>query len=117
LFDPGVIRTKVTARHEEADTVYPLLLLVESLLLGFHPWEPVAQLAPGSFVLLMVAVGTAVALYLLRGPGLWPGDLATATARAMRRKSARMPVVTLCAPDAAGRPRPRAPGVGPSAAR
>ena len=118
LFDPRSDPVEdMTTRQEEADTVYSLLLLMESLLLGFHPWEPVAQLAPGSFVLLMVAVGAVVALYFLRGTGLCSGDLVTVTARAMRRRSARMPVVTLCAPDAAGRPRPRAPGVALSAAR
>ncbi|WP_238347168.1 DUF6412 domain-containing protein, partial [Nocardiopsis dassonvillei] len=37
--------------------------------------------------------------------------------RAMRRRSARLPVLTLCDPDAAGRPRPRAPGAALPAAR
>lgn len=97
--------------------MYPLFLLMEFLLLGFQPLELAAALAPAAFVLLAVALSVAVALYFLRGAGLRSGDTATVTARAMRRRSARMPVVALCDPDAAGRPRPRAPGVALPAAR
>ena len=97
--------------------MYPLFLLMEFLLLGFQPLEPAAGLSPGSCVLLLVVVGAAVALYFLRGTGLCPGDTTTTASRGMRHRSARMPVVTLCDPDAAGRPRPRAPGAALLAAR
>lgn len=97
--------------------MYPFFLLMEFLALGFQPLELAAAFAPSSFVLLVVAVGAVVSLYFLRGAGLWPGDSATTTARAMRHRSACLPVVTLCDPDAAGRPRPRAPGAALSAAR
>ncbi|PDP85868.1 hypothetical protein CQJ94_19145 [Glycomyces fuscus] len=93
-----------------------LLAFFEILMLGVVPAEflPV----PGSLALLVAAVGAAVACYVLRGTGPCPaGDTAAGAVRAMRRRSARLPVLTLRDPDAAGRPRPRAPGAALPAAR
>ncbi|WP_017569506.1 DUF6412 domain-containing protein [Nocardiopsis halotolerans] len=93
-----------------------LLAFFEFLMLGVVPAELLP--VPGSLVLLFAAVGVAVAWYVLRGtsPGT-EGDTATGAAHAMRRRSARLPVLTLRDPDAAGRPRPRAPGAALPAAR
>ncbi|MCY9786254.1 DUF6412 domain-containing protein [Nocardiopsis sp. EMB25] len=92
-----------------------LLALLEFLLLGLFPTELVPE--PGSLVLL-AALGAALALHVLCGIGPWPAaDAASTVARAMRRRSERLPVLTLCDPDAAGRPRPRAPGAALPAAR
>ncbi|WP_017585879.1 DUF6412 domain-containing protein [Nocardiopsis ganjiahuensis] len=96
-----------------------LLPLFEFLTFGFLPGDlPLPGADGGALTLLVVAVGAALALLVLRGTALWPvGDTATGAAHAMRRRSKKLPVLTLCDPDAAGRPRPRAPGTGPSAAR
>lgn len=84
-----------------------LLFLAELLLVGPGPdLLPSAPLA-----LLFVVVGTAVAWYLAYGPAAVPaGDTTAGRTGAMRRRSDRSPVPALCDPDAAGRPRPRAPG-------
>lgn len=93
-----------------------LLALFEFLMLGAVPVDLLP--APGSLVLLVAAVGTAVVWCVLRGTGPAPaGDTATGTALAMRHRSARVPVLALRDPDAAGRPRPRAPGAALPAAR
>ncbi|MFI6575588.1 DUF6412 domain-containing protein [Nocardiopsis sp. NPDC050513] len=85
-----------------------LLAVAEALLLGLFPTELVPL--PGAFALL-AAVGAVLALHFLGALAPWPAaDSASAVARAMRRRSKRLPVLTLCDPDAAGRPRPRAPG-------
>ncbi len=96
-----------------------LLPLFEFLALGFLPTDlPLPGAGGGALTLLVVAVGAALALLALRGMSLWPvGDTATGAAHAMRRRSRTLPVLSLCDPDAAGRPRPRAPGAAPSAAR
>lgn len=89
-----------------------LIPLFEFLLLGTLPTEILALGPQGpTLVLVAVAVGTALTWMVLRGTALWPvGDSATGAGHAMRRRSARLPVLTLRDPDAAGRPRPRAPG-------
>ncbi|GAA1005814.1 DUF6412 domain-containing protein [Nocardiopsis tropica] len=93
-----------------------LLAFFEFLMVGFVPSELLP--APGSLALLVAAVGAAIALFVLHGTALWPvGDTATGAAHAMRRRSARLPVLTFRDPDAAGRPRPRAPGAALPAAR
>ncbi|WP_116246454.1 DUF6412 domain-containing protein [Nocardiopsis sp. FIRDI 009] len=92
-----------------------LITVFELLLLGPFPTELVPP--PGSLALL-AAVGAALALYVLHGLRPRPvRDAATTAARAMRRRSDRLPVPTLRDPDAAGRPRPRAPGAAAPAAR
>lgn len=95
-----------------------LIPLFEFLLLGALPTELLAFGTQGpALVLVAVAVGAALTWMVLRGTALWPiGDSATGAGRAMRRRSARLPVLTLRDPDAAGRPRPRAPGQALSAA-
>lgn len=93
-----------------------LLAFAEFLLLGTLPTELVAT--PSSLGLLVLAIGAALAWTVLFGARSLPtGDTATGTAHAMRRRSRRLPVLTLCDPDAAGRPRPRAPGAALTAAR
>lgn len=89
-----------------------LLPFLEFLTLGFLPADlPLLGAESGALTLLVVAVGVAMAWLALRGTALWPvGDTATGAAHAMRRRSKKLPVLTLCDPDAAGRPRPRAPG-------
>ncbi|GAA1112165.1 DUF6412 domain-containing protein [Nocardiopsis metallicus] len=96
-----------------------LLPLLEFLALGFLPVDlPLPGADSGALALLVVAVGVALAWLALRGTALWPaGDTATGAAHAMRRRSKRLPVLALCDPDAAGRPRPRAPGAALPAAR
>ncbi|WP_026116666.1 DUF6412 domain-containing protein [Nocardiopsis valliformis] len=96
-----------------------LLPLLEFLTLGFLPVDlPLPGADSGALTLLVVAVGAALAWLALRGTALWPaGDTATGTAHAMRRRSKKLPVLALCDPDAAGRPRPRAPGAALPAAR
>lgn len=97
---------------------YALLLTMEFLTLGALPFDLVAALAPGTIALMAVAAASYLALCLVRALTPWPtGEAAADAARAMRRRSERLPVVTLCAPDAAGKPRPRAPGTVPAAAR
>jgi hypothetical protein len=96
-----------------------LLPLLEFLTFGFIPVDlPLPVADGGALTLLTVAVCAALALLALRGALLWPaGDTATGAAHAMRRRSRKLPVLTLCDPDAAGRPRPRAPGAALPAAR
>ena len=96
-----------------------LLPLLEFLALGFLPADTALLGAEaGALTLVVVAVGAALALLALRGTAPWPvGDTATGTAHAMRRRSKKLPVLTLRDPDAAGRPRPRAPGAAVPAAR
>lgn len=96
-----------------------LLPLLEFLTLGFLPVDlPLPGADSAALTLLVVAVGAALALLALRGTVLWPvGDTATGAAHAMRRRSKKLPVLTLCDPDAAGRPRPRAPGAALPVAR
>nr|WP_246404359.1 DUF6412 domain-containing protein [Nocardiopsis algeriensis] len=85
------------------------MALLEFVLLGTVPAEPLPVPAP--LALLFVAVGAVVAWYFLRGSAPGPATEAVATAaRAMRRRSEQLPVLPLRDPDAAGRPRPRAPG-------
>lgn len=99
-------------RDGRGDRVHFLIPLFDFLLLGTLPTEFLAFGTQGpALVLVAVAVGAALTWMVLRGTALWPvGDSATGDGHAMRRRSARLPVLTLCAPDAAGRPRPRAPG-------
>ncbi|WP_304452292.1 DUF6412 domain-containing protein [Nocardiopsis sp. YSL2] len=86
-----------------------LLAFAEFLLLGVLPTELVAT--PSSLGPLVLALGAALAWSVLFGVRSLPtGDTATGTGHAMRRRSLRLPVLTLRDPDAAGRPRPRAPG-------
>ncbi len=93
-----------------------LLAFFEFLMLGVVPAELLP--VPGSLALLVAAVGATVAWYVLRGTGARPArDAAAGAVHAMRRRSDRLPVLTLCDPDAAGRPRPRAPGAALPAAR
>ncbi|HJE59534.1 MAG TPA: DUF6412 domain-containing protein [Nocardiopsis listeri] len=89
-----------------------LIPLFDFLLLGVLPTELLDLGTQGpALVLVAVAVGAALTWMVLRGTALWPvGDSATGAGHAMRRRSARLPVLTLRDPDAAGRPRPRAPG-------
>ncbi|WP_017603084.1 DUF6412 domain-containing protein [Nocardiopsis alkaliphila] len=96
-----------------------LLPLLEFLVLGVSPVEFLTPGAQGpALLLLAAAVGTALTWLIMRGMALWPiTDQATGTGHAMRRRSARLPVLTLRDPDAAGRPRPRAPGSALLAAR
>ncbi|GHC96279.1 hypothetical protein GCM10007079_48730 [Nocardiopsis terrae] len=96
-----------------------LLPFLEFLTFGFLPADlPLPGMPGGALTLLVVAVGAALAWMALRGTAPWPvGDTATGTAHAMRRRSRKLPVLTLCDPDAAGRPRPRAPGAALPAAR
>lgn len=96
-----------------------LLPLLEFLVLGVSPIEFLTPGAQGPALLfLAVALGTALTWLLLRGTALWPiTDQATGAGHAMRRRSDRLPVLTLRDPDAAGRPRPRAPGSALPAAR
>ncbi|MFE1167463.1 DUF6412 domain-containing protein [Nocardiopsis sp. NPDC058789] len=96
-----------------------LLPFFEFLALGFLPVDlPLPGGESGALTLLVVAVGAALTWLALRGTALWPvGDTATGTAHAMRRRARKLPVLTLCDPDAAGRPRPRAPGAALPAAR
>lgn len=97
---------------------YALFLVTEFLSLGILPFDLVAALAPGTLTLVAVAAAFHLALYLVRGLTPWlTGEAAADTARAMRRRSERLPVVTLCNPAAAGKPRPRAPGAVPATAR
>ena len=96
---------------------YALLLTMEFLTLGALPFDLFAALTSGTLALVAVAA-SCLALYLVRGLMPWPtGEAAADAARAMRRRSERLPVVTSCAPDAAGKPRPRAPGAVPATAR
>ncbi len=84
-----------------------LLFLAELLLIGPGP----DALPSAPMALLFVAVGAAVAWYLAYGPAAVPaGDTTAGRTGAMRRRSERSAVPTLRDPDAAGRPRPRAPG-------
>ncbi|NYH52366.1 MULTISPECIES: DUF6412 domain-containing protein [Nocardiopsis] len=93
-----------------------VLTFFEFLMLGVVPAELLPS--PATLALLLATVGTAVALCVLCGAAPRPaGDTATRTAHAMRRRSARMPVLALRDPDAPGRPRPRAPGAALPAAR
>ncbi|MEU3015782.1 DUF6412 domain-containing protein [Nocardiopsis sp. NPDC007018] len=96
-----------------------LLPFFEFLALGFLPADlPLPGVDGGAVTLLVVAVGAALVLLALRRTTLWPvGDTATGTAHAMRRRASKLPVLALCDPDAAGRPRPRAPGAVLPAAR
>ena len=96
-----------------------LLPFLEFLTLGFLPADiTLLGAEAGALTLVVVAVGAALALLALRGTAPWPvGDTATGAASAMRRRSEKLPVLTLCDPDAAGRPRPRAPGAALPAAR
>ena len=96
----------------EGGRVHYLLPLFDFLLLGVLPTELLGLGTQGpALVLVAVAVGTALTWMVLHGTAPWPvGDSATGAGRAMRRRSARLPVLTLRDPDAAGRPRPRAPG-------
>lgn len=97
---------------------YAFLLAMEFLTLGALPFDLVAALAPGTLALVAVAAASCLALYVLRGLTPWPtGEAAADAARAMRRRSERLQVVTLCDPAAAGKPRPRAPGAVPATAR
>lgn len=97
---------------------YTLFLVMEFLTLGVLPFDLAAALAPGTLTLVAVAAAFCLALYLARGPAPLPaGEAAADTARAMRRRSERLQVITLCDPAAAGKPRPRAPGAVPAAAR
>ena len=99
--------------------VHYLLPFLEFLALGFFPADfPLPGTETGALTLVVVAVGAALALLALRGTALRPvGDTATGAAHAMRRRSKKLPVLTLCDPDAAGSPRPRAPGAAHRAAR
>ncbi|CAL9506488.1 hypothetical protein SUDANB121_03563 [Nocardiopsis dassonvillei] len=84
-----------------------LLFLAELLLVG--PGPDLLPSAP--MALLFVVVGAALAGYLAYGFSTVPVcDTTAGRAGAMRRRSERSPVPALCDPDAAGRPRPRAPG-------
>ncbi|WP_397221518.1 DUF6412 domain-containing protein [Nocardiopsis lambiniae] len=87
-----------------------LTALFEVLFIGPAPDAlPAAPLA-----LLFVAVGAAVVWYLAHGAVPVPvGDTTAGRTDAMRRRSARLAVPALRDPDAAGRPRPRAPGTAP----
>lgn len=97
---------------------YALFLAMEFLTLGGLSFDLVAALAPGTLTLVAVAAAFYLALYLVRGLTPWPtGEAAADAARAMRRRSERLQVVTLCNPAAAGKPRPRAPGAVPATAR
>lgn len=103
--------------------VYHLLLVLQFLHLGTLPFE-LSAAAPGAtgmsgvFAVLAVAAAACLALYLVRGLAAWPAREAIPdAARAMRRKSERLQVVPLRAPDTPGRPRPRAPGAALVAAR
>ncbi|WP_159944170.1 MULTISPECIES: DUF6412 domain-containing protein [unclassified Nocardiopsis] len=93
-----------------------LLAFAEFVMLGVVPVELLPT--PHALVLVVAAVGTAITWYVLRGTAPRPeGDTAACVGRAMRRRSARLPVLPLRDPDAAGRPRPRAPGAALPAAR
>ncbi|MFD6096146.1 DUF6412 domain-containing protein [Nocardiopsis flavescens] len=84
-----------------------LLFLAELLLVG--PSPDVLPTAP--MALLFVVVGAALAWYTAHGAAAVPaGDTTAGRTGAMRRRSERSAVPALCDPDAAGRPRPRAPG-------
>ncbi|MFY7065151.1 DUF6412 domain-containing protein [Nocardiopsis changdeensis] len=85
-----------------------LLFLAELLFIGPGP----DALPSAPMALLFAAVGAAaVVWYLAYGPAAVPaGDTTAGRTGAMRRRSERSAVPTLRDPDAAGRPRPRAPG-------
>ncbi|WP_017556269.1 DUF6412 domain-containing protein [Nocardiopsis baichengensis] len=72
----------------------------------------------GAFALLaVVAVGTALVCAVVRAPAAWAlSDRGEAHRGSMRRRSAAAPVPPQRDPDAAGKPRPRAPGAAPAAA-
>ncbi|MFL1378950.1 MULTISPECIES: DUF6412 domain-containing protein [unclassified Nocardiopsis] len=85
-----------------------LLFLAELFLIGPGP-DALPSTVP--VALLFVAVGAAVAWYLAYGSAAVPaGDTTAGRTGAMRRRSERSAIPTLRDPDAAGRPRPRAPG-------
>ncbi|QVQ50481.1 hypothetical protein J4H86_16345 [Spiractinospora alimapuensis] len=100
-----------------------VIALLEFLYLGTLPFEfsaaaPGTPGMSGAFALLAVTAAAFLALRLVRGFSSWPaGDAAPDAVRAMRRKSERLQVVPLRAPDTPGRPRPRAPGAALVAAR
>lgn len=74
---------------------------------------------PNAFALLaVVAVGAALGWMAVRGCVAWPLFDGEATGRglAMLRRSQRTGPVSLCDPDAPGKPRPRAPGTAPAVA-
>lgn len=99
--------------------------LFTALLLGPAGWTadgaPVADgAAPalGAFALLaVVTVSTALVCAVVRGLAAWIlPDSGEARRGSMRRRSDAAPVPPQRDPDAAGKPRPRAPGAVPAAA-
>lgn len=99
--------------------------LFTALLLGPAGWAAdgslVADGAPpvlGAFALLaVVTVGTALVCAVVRGLTAWfLPDSGEARRGSMRRRSDAAPVPPQRDPDAAGKPRPRAPGAVPAAA-
>ncbi|MDA2805573.1 DUF6412 domain-containing protein [Nocardiopsis suaedae] len=100
--------------------------LFTALLLGPAGWsaDAAAPLADGSapvfgaFALLaVVTVSTALVCAVVRGLAAWIlPDSGEARRGSMRRRSDAAPVPPQRDPDAAGKPRPRAPGAVPAAA-
>ncbi|MDA2814128.1 DUF6412 domain-containing protein [Nocardiopsis sp. RSe5-2] len=99
--------------------------LFTALLLGPSGWAPGgAPVTDGSAPLLgavallaVVTVSTALACAVVRGlSALFLPDSGEARRGSMRRRSDAAPVPPQRDPDAAGKPRPRAPGAVPVAA-